>query len=332
MLSGDRAEQVRPLVGEGVIPAEPVAVRPPVGGEGVLGLGDEDPPEAVAVGDLELVEALEVEAQRAARAVDLELRRFALPVAKRVASSVPTAPPANRSVAATASSTARPATNRCSSPVTTSISPTRKRARSTTWLARSPSAPEPGLARVEAPDGLVGVGAPGLQVGEARVEELAEVAGLEDLPGEPDRGDEAVVERAQRRDARRRDVPLDGERLLRVAAQRLLAQNVLARARRFDRRRRMQGVGPEVGEDADVGGDQLAPVGRDALDAEALGEGVSAPASRPATATSRGRSASPSNVATRPIARACARPMNPWPSIPTPMSMGRPYDKEHDEL
>src|SRR3954454_16189123 len=51
--------------------------------------------------------------------------------------------------------------------------------------------------------------------------------------------------------------------------------------------------------------------------------------SRPAIATSRGRSASPSKVATRPIASACARPMNPWPSIPTPMSMGRPYDKEH---
>ena len=36
----------------------------------------------------------------------------------------------------------------------------------------------------------------------------------------------------------------------------------------------MQGVGPEVGEDADVVGDQLAPVGRDAIDAEALGEGA----------------------------------------------------------
>ena len=41
VVAGDGADEVRPLVGEGVVPPEPVPGRPPVGGEGMLGLGHE---------------------------------------------------------------------------------------------------------------------------------------------------------------------------------------------------------------------------------------------------------------------------------------------------
>ena len=145
------------------------------------------------------------------------------------------------------------------------------------------------------------------------MEELAEVPGLEDLAREPDGGDEAVVEPAHRRDAGRGDRPLDDERLLRVAAKRLLAQHVLARARRFDRRFGVQGVGPEVGQDADVAGDQLAPVGRDAADLEALREGLEPRAVAPGDCDQPGPQGDPLERRDPPDRQGVGAPHEPLP-------------------
>ena len=68
---------------------------------------------------------------------------FLRPVANRVASIVPTAPFSKRTAASNASSTWRPGWNVAVRAATVSISPTRYRARSTTCVPRSPSAPEP---------------------------------------------------------------------------------------------------------------------------------------------------------------------------------------------
>src|SRR3954453_4040358 len=75
----DRGKEVVQLVHEGVLPPDDVALRPPVLPERVVGFGDEDGAESLRPRsgcragevDLELVEALEIEAQRALGAVDL---------------------------------------------------------------------------------------------------------------------------------------------------------------------------------------------------------------------------------------------------------------------
>src|SRR5918999_2700217 len=68
----DRGQEVVQLVHEGVLPADHVAVRPPVLPERMVGLGDQHRPEALgALRVLQLVEALEVEGQRPFRPVDL---------------------------------------------------------------------------------------------------------------------------------------------------------------------------------------------------------------------------------------------------------------------
>ena len=72
MLAGDRLEQVGDLVHEGLAPADDVPVGPPEAHERVARLGDEEALEALLVGDLELVQALHVEGDRAVLAVDLE--------------------------------------------------------------------------------------------------------------------------------------------------------------------------------------------------------------------------------------------------------------------
>src|SRR3954454_19899644 len=79
---GDRAEEVMHLVHEGVSPPDDVARRPPEVHEGMVRLCHEHGPEAarpfLAVEeDLQLVHALHVEVERAARAVDLPLERVA---------------------------------------------------------------------------------------------------------------------------------------------------------------------------------------------------------------------------------------------------------------
>ena len=89
---------------------------------------------------------------------------------------------------------------------------------------------------VEAPRVERRVVAPVLQVAAAEVADLAELAGLDHLAREPHRRDEAVVERAEVLDARRRDPLPDVVALVGVAPERLLAEDVLARLGGGDRR------------------------------------------------------------------------------------------------
>ena len=93
----------------------------------------------------------------------------------------------------------------------------------------------PGGRLVEAPEVGVG-GAPLLQVGAAEVVDLAELAGLDHLARQPHRRHEAVVERAHVLDAGGLHAPPGLVGLGRVAAQRLLADDVLARLGGGDRR------------------------------------------------------------------------------------------------
>ena len=76
------------------------------------------------------------------------------------------------------------------------------------------------LGAVEAPDLGVGV-APVLQIAPAEVTNLAEVAGVDQLPCEPNGRDEAVVERAQVLYAGRSDAAPDLVALVRIPAERL---------------------------------------------------------------------------------------------------------------
>ena len=66
--------------------------------------------------------------------------------------------------------------------------------------------------------------------------DLAELAGVDQLAREAHGRDEAVVEGAQVLHAGRRDAAPDLEALVRVAAERLLADDVLARLGGGDRR------------------------------------------------------------------------------------------------
>ena len=95
------------------------------------------------------------------------------------------------------------------------------------------------LSAVEAPHLGIGV-SPVLQIAPAEVADVAELARVDQLPGEAHRGDEAVVERAQVLHARRRDPSPDLVALVRVAPERLLADDVLARLGGGDRRLRVE--------------------------------------------------------------------------------------------
>ena len=86
------------------------------------------------------------------------VRKFFRPGHMLLASSVPTAPPANSTTASIASSTStvpsppcgrgRRSTKIRAAALTALISPTRKRARSMAWAARSPMTPLPACARL----------------------------------------------------------------------------------------------------------------------------------------------------------------------------------------
>ena len=95
------------------------------------------------------------------------------------------------------------------------------------------------LGAVEAPHLGVGV-APVLEVAPAEVTDLAELARVDQLPREAHGRDEAVVERAQVLHAGRRDTAPDLVALVRVAPERLLADDVLARLGGEDRRLRVE--------------------------------------------------------------------------------------------
>ena len=111
----DGVDEVADLVREGVLVAERVPGRPPVGHVRMLGLGHEDAREALLprrrrrVVELQLVHRLEVEGDRAARAAELDAERVL--AAGRVAGRLEGAdravarPPASRAVNQAASST-----------------------------------------------------------------------------------------------------------------------------------------------------------------------------------------------------------------------------------
>ena len=102
--------------------------------------------------------------------------------------------------------------------------------------------------------------------------DLSELAALDQLAGEPDRRHEAVVEAAEVLDPGRRHAGPDLVRLVGVAAERLLAEHVLAGLGRRDRRLGVHGVRAAVVEQADRRvGDEVAPVGRPALVAVPVG-------------------------------------------------------------
>ena len=227
----------------------------------MLGLGDEDAAERTLVGDLELVEPLDVEGQRAARAVDLE----------RVVVDPPSREPGGleRPDDAVLELDGRGERvvdlvalderlddgghgHRLADEVAADVddvgAEVAERARSR------------GLA-VEAP-ARRRVDSPGLEVARAEVEEVAEVARLEHLARKADGGDEAVVEAAHVHDAGALGLAPDLERLVGRAAERLLAEDVLAVARGGDGRLRVERVRPAVVEEADaLVRDLLAPVG-----------------------------------------------------------------------
>ena len=128
------------------------------------------------------------------------------------------------------------------------------------------------LVGLEAPGVEARVVAPVLQVAAAEVADLAELAGLDQLAREPHRRHEAVVEAAEVLDARRLDALPDLVALGGVAAERLLAEDVLARLGGGDRRLGVERVGAAVVEEGDPRvGDEVVPVGRPALVAEAGG-------------------------------------------------------------
>ena len=124
----------------------------------------------------------------------------------------------------------------------------------------------------EAPGVEARILGPVLEVARSEVADLPELAALDQLAGEPDRRHEAVVEAAEVLDPGRRHARPDLVRLVGVAPERLLAEDVLAGLGRRDRRLGVHDVRPPVVEQADRRvGDDLAPVGRPALVAVPLG-------------------------------------------------------------
>ena len=127
-----------------------------------------------------------------------------------------------------------------------------------------------GRVHVEAPGVERGVVTPVLQVATAEVADLTELPRLDDLPREPDRRHEPVVEGAHVTDAGRGHRLPDLVALVRVTSERLLADDVLARLRRRDRRLGVQRVRPTVVEQSDpLVRDEIAPVGGRVLPAVA---------------------------------------------------------------
>ncbi len=219
-------------------------------------------------------------------------KAFRRPSASRVASSVPTAPFANSTVASTASSTSRSGMNVRRKPadlvdladevageVDDVGGEVAERARAGGSRGRSARPPRVGVAPV-------------LEVAAAEVADLAELARVDQLPREADGRHEAVVEGAHVLHAGRGDAPPDLVALVRVAPERLLADDVLARLGGGDRRLGVECVRAEVVEEPDLGiGDELL-ASRSSSARSRSARGLARPPSsfRPAIDTSRGRS------------------------------------------
>src|SRR5829696_5930542 len=213
------------------------------------------------------------------------------PVAKRVASKLPRAPPAKRAMNTAASSTVtgprapmpsasgRSRTNVSVSPETPAIrSPARYWARSTAWAPRSPSAPDPACSAWSRHIiGISGVEEMAAQVGAPDVADGAEPAGRDQLPGQGDGRDPAEVEAGHRPDAaggRPGRGGGHGPRLLDGVGQWLLAEDVLAGLQGGDRDLGVAGArGADVDQVDVVALDQPLPVGLPGGPAEPAGRG-----------------------------------------------------------
>src|SRR5829696_3008539 len=102
------------------------------------------------------------------------------------------------------------------------------------------------LRAVEAPRHQSCVKAPVLQVARAEVMDLAQLAARDQLPREPHGRHEAVVEGAHVDHTGSGDALPDLEALVRVAPERLLADDMLARLGGGDRRLAVEAVGTAV--------------------------------------------------------------------------------------
>ena len=187
---------------------------------------------------------------------------FRRPSASRVASIVPTAPSSNSTAASTASSTSRPGTN-----VRDQAADRRDLAdevpREIDHVRCRDLRALPSRRRQDRSARRPRRRAPVLEVAAAEVDDVAELARLEQLPSQAHGRHEAVVERAHVLDAGRGDRAPDLVALVRRPAQRLLAHDVLPRLSGRKGRLRVDVVGPAVVEQLDaLVGDQLVPVRR----------------------------------------------------------------------
>src|SRR5919197_3708405 len=265
----DRGQQVVDLVHERVLPADDVAGRPPVRPERMVGLGDQHRAKALRRRarrrslevDLELVEALEVEGDRALAAVELPAQGVLAPGGEARGLDRPHGAALegdrglDRVVDLAAGLERRGERGHrfdLAHEVAGEVDDVRGQ------VAEGAGA---GGGLVEAPH-LVGGRAPVLQIRRAEVADLADVAGLDDLARQPHRGDEAVVEGAHVLDPRGPHALPGLVALGGVATQRLLADDVLAGLGGGDRRLGVQVVGAGVVEQRDAGiADDRPPVG-----------------------------------------------------------------------
>ncbi len=283
------------LVHEGVLPADDVAGRPPVLPEGMVSLGDEDRPQARLGGrrlrpgaHQQLVQALEVEGERALGAVDLPAHGV-LPAGGE-AGGLERADGAALELGDRLEGVVD--VDAAAGPV---VDERPQHARDRLDLADEEAAEVDDVCAevaeragacdrpVEPPDlGEGRVEDPVLQVRRAEVVDLAQLAGLDHLAGEADGRDEAVVERAHVLDPGGAHAPVHLEGLVGRPRERLLADHVLAGLGRGDRGLRMERVRAGVVEELHGRvGHEVAPVGRRPLEAVAqggLGDGVLRPA------------------------------------------------------
>src|SRR5919108_1617487 len=120
-----------------------------------------------------------------------------------------------------------------------------------------------GLRAIEPPDALVRLPAPRLEVARAEVDDVAELAAVDELPCEPNGRHEPVVEATHVLDLRPLGLAPHLVRHRGAHPERLLAQDVLAGAGGGDRRLGVHDVRAAVVEEADpLVGDLLPPVRR----------------------------------------------------------------------
>ena len=249
VLARDRLQHVRELVDEGVAPADDVPGRPPEPHVRVLFLGDEDTAESLRVRHVELVQPLDVERGRALGPVDLErvrvdaaageARGFERPgdavlELDRGDEVVVHFPPGH--------DCANRGRDRrdLADEVPREVDDVR---------AEITEGAGPCLSGIEPPGALVRIPAPRLEVARAEVDDVAELARVQELADEAHGGHEAVVEAAHVHDAGLLGFLPHPVRLLRREPQRLLAQDVLAVPRRLDAGLGVDGVRPAVVEE-----------------------------------------------------------------------------------